>query len=284
MRPALRSVLAAGLALSAVGCDRAAPASEPPVSISVLFVTTPEAAAAAGGPAPMRAAIGEALDASNEALHASGVNVRFVLAAQVERPVVLTDRRSDLRALIDPGDGILDDVHALRDAALADVVVLVPERPGHTINGAILATPETAFVIVHREDLGLPKHGLAHEIAHLMGARHDFESDPSRVPFADGHGYRDAEVRTIMSGGGTLERLGVFSSPLVRRAGRIVGDDSLRNVARVLRETAAYVASFRGPAIATTFRPPGTWPTVPNVSPTEPLRPTASACDAYGVH
>ena len=212
MRPALCGVLAAGLALllprSLTGCDRAAPAPAPPVQITLLVVTTPEATAAAGGPAPMRAAVGQALDESNEALRASGVNVRFVLAAQAERAIALTDRLSDLRALIDPGDGILDGVHALRDAALADVVVLVPERPGHTINGAILATPETAFAIVHREDLGLPKHGLAHEIAHLMGARHDVESDPARVPFAYGHGYRDAEVRTIMSGGGTLERLG----------------------------------------------------------------------------
>ena len=281
MRPALSAIPAALLAACTLllsGCDRAGTPPEPPVTITLLVVTTPEATAAAGGPAPMRAAIGAALNESNTALRDSGVNARFVLAAQADTTFALTDRLSDLRALIDPRDGIFDGVHARRDAALADVVVFVPERPGHTINGAILATPETAFVIVHREDLGLPKLGLAHEVAHLMGARHDFESDPSRVPFADGHGYRDAEVRTIMSGGGTLERLGVFSSPLVRRADRIVGDDSLRNVARVLGLPAAYVASFRGPVLPTPFRPTGTWPTVSMAGTSG-----AIACDAYDV-
>ena len=276
MRPALLLLLAT-CAAALSGCDRAETTREPPTTITLLVVTTPEATAAAGGPAPMRTAIGAALNETNAALRDSGVGVRLVLAAQAETTFVLTDRMRDLRALIDPHDGVFDGVHARRDDALADVVVLVPERPGHTINGAILATPETAFLIVHRKDLGLPKLGLAHEIGHLMGARHDVESDPARVPFADGHGYRDAEVRTIMSGGSTLERLGLFSTPHLRRVNRPIGDDSLRNVARVLNLTAAYVASFRGPAVATTFRPPGTWPTIPSAG------KAAEACDAYGV-
>ncbi|HYE59502.1 MAG TPA: hypothetical protein VD948_13405, partial [Rhodothermales bacterium] len=119
----------------------------------------------------------------------------------------------------------------------------------------------TAFVILHWEDLGPPKYGFAHEIGHLHGARHAPNEDPSQTPFPYGHGFRNDSLMTIMAGGGQ-KRVPVFSGPDQNWRGVTMGEATLHDNARVLRETAAYLSNFRGPKTPTSFVPPGTWPTL----------------------
>ena len=155
---------------------------------------------------------------------------------------------------------MLDEVHMLRDRHEADLVVVISDRPGTTINASVMAEASTAFVIVYWEALGAPAYALAHEVGHLQGARHASDEDPMLVPFSYGHGFHDDALRTIMAGGPTLQRVPVFSSPAQTFEGVTLGDSTLHDNARVLRETAVYLSNFRGPQTPTDFVPPGTWP------------------------
>lgn len=71
----------------------------------------------------------------------------------------------------------------------------------------------------------------------------------------------DSESRTIIANC-PQRRIGRVSGPDQRYDGVVLGDSSLHDVARVLREAAVYVSNVRGPQTPTSFRPPGHWPTV----------------------
>jgi hypothetical protein len=109
--------------------------------------------------------------------------------------------------------------------------------------------------------LGTPSYLLAHEIGHLQGARHSPGQDPELEPFPYGHGFRNDSLRTILANG-PERKVAMFSGPDQVYQGVVLGDEERMNVARVLRETAAYLSNFRGPQRATDFVPPGHWPTV----------------------
>ena len=61
---------------------------------------------------------------------------------------------------------------------------------------------------------------------------------------------------------GPQRRIERFSGPDQRYDGTVLGDSTLNDVARVLRETTVYVSNFRGPQTPTSFQPSGHWPTV----------------------
>src|SRR5690606_37202680 len=139
--------------------------------------------------------------AETNALYANGrIPIRLALAHLVEVDHEVEDRDESLRALIRTDDGVLDEIHALRDAHEADVVVLVPgTRTAPT--WAVMAEARTAFALVYWDGLGAPYYSLAHEIGHLQGARHAFEDDPNPEPFPYGHGFKNDSLRTIMASG-----------------------------------------------------------------------------------
>ena len=89
---------------------------------------------------------------------------------------------------------------------------------------------------------------MAHEIGHLIGARHDLNIDKTMTPFPYGHGYvNGTKWRDIMSykeSCGGCPRLPVWSSPKVMIKGEPAGTPELDN-ARVIAEQAARVANFR---------------------------------------
>jgi peptidyl-Asp metalloendopeptidase len=228
------------------------------VEITLLAVYTNGARDAAPDvESRIRAAVAEINDIYREG--AIPINLRLVHVA--EEAYTMTERMQDLARLMRIGDGHLDAVHNLRDEHQADIVALVSEKPGTTINGSIMARPETAFVIVYWEDLGSPRYGLAHEIGHLHGARHSPDHDPAMEPFPYGHGFKNETIRTIMANG-PQERVWRFSGPDQRHGSTVLGDSTLHDVARALRETAVYVSNFRGPQTPTDFQPMGHWPTV----------------------
>jgi peptidyl-Asp metalloendopeptidase len=255
----LRSAFALILAVSLSACTLidGRPTVER-VEITLLAVYTDGAREAAPDvESRIRSAVAEINDIYREG--EIPINLRLVHVA--EEAYTMTERLQDLARLMRVGDGHLDEVHRLRNEHQADIVALVSETPGTTINGSIMARPETAFVIVYWEDLGSPRYGLAHEIGHLHGARHSPDHDPALEPFPYGHGFKNESIRTIMANG-PQERVGRFSGPDQRHRRAVLGDSTLHNVARVLRETAAYVSNFRGPRTPTDFQPTGHWPTV----------------------
>lgn len=251
-------VAAAALLLGA--CDSETDISVP-TEITVLFAYSETLADSVGD---VGALIRDGLRSANEAYEASNVGIRNEQVGLMSVSYAAEDRLEVLAQLLDPDDGVMDAVHERRDEVEADVVVLVTDTRRHTINGSILATPETAFVLVWWGTADNPLDGLAHELAHLHGARHEVLRDPVMEPFPYGHGFRSDEYRTIMSGG-PAELVRRFSGPdqehQVLGGGVILGDSATADVARVLRETAVYVSNFRGPVTPDDFVPPGTWPT-----------------------
>lgn len=249
-------LVAAALAAS---CDSQPTDLPAPTEITVLVAYSSSVAAAVSD---VEAVIRRGLDETNGVYSGSGVDARLVPVHFVEVAYEVTDRLETLGHLIGTADGVLDDLHSLRDRYAADVVLLVSGPPGTTINGCVMAVPENAFLIVQWEVLGAPGYGLAHEMGHLHGARHAAEDEPNPEPFPYGHAFRNESLRTVLAGG-PQRKVPRFSGPDVTFEGVVLGDSSVRNVARVVRETAVYLSNFRGPQTPTPFVSPGTWPVLP---------------------
>ena len=114
-----------------------------------------------------------------------------------EVPYTEVNDEIDKHALTDPSDGVLDQVKPLRDTYSADVVALFEEYPDHypvcgnsyVMKEAINDYEILAYAIVVR-NCALSYYTLAHELGHIMGARHDWLQDPTNLsPYSYNHGY-----------------------------------------------------------------------------------------------
>jgi hypothetical protein len=149
----------------------------------------------------------------------------------------------------DPSDGYMDEIHGLRDQYRADVAVLIVDDPSACgLATRVFADANEAFAVVHHE-CAATTYAVAHEIGHLIGARHDLNFDTTKWPFPYGHGYyNDSKWRDIMSqreSCGGCARQPIWSSPNVMVDGVPAGTSDCQDNARVIREQAARVAAFR---------------------------------------
>jgi hypothetical protein len=190
------------------------------------------------------------IEEANESFRQSGigqVKLRLVHAYQTDY-VEEGEHFNHLWRFADKGDGYMDEIHPLRDKYRADVAVLIVDDPkGCGLSTRVYADAEEAFAVVHHE-CAVASYSVAHEIGHLIGARHDLNMDKNMTPFSYGHGYvNGTKWRDIMSyreSCGGCPRLPVWSSPKVMIKGEIAGTLDLDN-ARVIAEQAARVAAFR---------------------------------------
>jgi len=218
------------------------------VTIDVLVAYTNKAASYYGD---IRNELIElAIEEANESFRISNLgNVKLRVAHAYQTDYVEAgDQFEDLWQLADKGDGHMEEVHALRDKYRADVVVLiVDDRHGCGLSTRVHADAEEAFAVVHHE-CAATTHSIAHEIGHLIGARHDLSIDKIMTPFPYGHGYvNGTKWRDIMSyreSCGGCRRVPIWSSPLVLFEGEPAGTADQDN-ARVIAEEAPRVAAFR---------------------------------------
>jgi hypothetical protein len=229
-----------------------------PCVTNVLVVYTP-AAQSSHGNIPLLAQ--QAVAQANLAYNNSQVNNLYLnlvgakLVAYTESNTMTGGDTTDLVRLAGNGDGFMDIVHTWRNDLGADVVVLINNSLPSGIAGqadAILATTSTAFAVTIW-NAATANYTFAHEVGHLQGARHNPEADPTTTPFPHGHGRQRWlwNYRTIMSyncGGNGCPRVAHFSNPSVNYNGVSTGDNTLRNNAKVLRDTSCQVAAFKGPA------------------------------------
>ncbi|HZT47055.1 MAG TPA: M12 family metallo-peptidase [Hyphomicrobiaceae bacterium] len=150
--------------------------------------------------------------------------------------------------LADKGDGYMDEVHELRNAYRADVVLLiVDDAAGCGLATRVHPEADEAFAVVHHE-CAATTHSVAHEVGHIIGARHELAIDKIMTPFPHGHGYVNGNKwRDIMSyrdSCGGCPRVPVWSSPTVLVRGEPAGTEQENN-ARVIAEESARVAAFR---------------------------------------
>ena len=209
-------------------------------------------------PEPGRAIL-KAWISANRVFDQSRTKVSLELAGIRKITFSPTERIADLQALVRQRDGRMDEVHEIRDSLEADLVVLFTPLPNGTINGSVLATEATAFVIADWAQAGEPDYALAHELAHLFGAMHPGEKGAVADQLPSGFPWGDDSIRTVLdwSKGKTIP---YFSNPEVSYGGKAIGVAGKQDIASVIRTTAAYISNFRGPKTATSFVPAGTIP------------------------
>ena len=191
-----------------------------------------------------------AVEETNQSFRNSGLgHVRVELAYTYQTDYAEEGEHFDhLWRFADKGDGYMEEVHALREKHDADVAVLVvDDRKGCGLASRVFSDAEDAFAVVHHE-CAAATYTVAHEIGHLIGARHELEVDKSVTPFPYGHGYvNGTKWRDIMSYKESCNgcpRLLMWSNPKVTIGGEPAGTPNADN-ARVIAEQAARVARFR---------------------------------------
>jgi hypothetical protein len=219
-----------------------------PVTIDLLVAYTPRAASHYTD--IKRDLIEVAVEEANQSFRNSGIdNVRLRLVHTYRTNYVEEGSHFEhVFRFADKGDGYMEDVHALRDQYKADIsALIVDDAHGCGLSAAVAPPADRAFTVVHHECAAL-SYSLAHEIGHLIGARHDVGLDDSQQPFAFGHGFVSGkDWRTMMSYEESCDgcpRLPIWSSPLLKVRGVAAGDATADN-ARAISEGAARVAAFR---------------------------------------
>lgn len=191
-----------------------------------------------------------AVEETNQTFRNSGlgnITLRLVHSQLLDYDGSVGDQFNHLYRMVD-GLGPFKDVKKLRDEKRADIVGLIIDNP----NGCGLSTrigPESdeAFFVVHHACAAVTM-SIAHEIGHILGARHDRFVDDSNVPFAYGHGYvHGSKWRDMMSykeGCGGCPRIPHWSNPRINYKGEPTGTAAADN-ARLILELAERVSKFR---------------------------------------
>jgi peptidyl-Asp metalloendopeptidase len=187
---------------------------------------------------------------ANESLRISGlgnISFRLVHTQAVDYDEQGSEEFDDLYRMVD-GVGPFKDVHRLRDEKHADVVGLVEDNPsGCGLSTRVAPDSEEAYFVVHYACAAITI-SIAHEIGHILGARHDRAIDPNNSPFPYGHGYvNGTKWRDIMSYEESCNgcpRMPIWSNPRVLYKGEPTGTLTEDN-ARVILEQAERVSKFR---------------------------------------
>jgi hypothetical protein len=191
-----------------------------------------------------------AIERVNDTFRNSGINnirLRLVHTAAVAYDEWGSEEFIDLYRMVD-GEGPFQGVRRLRDEKRADIVGLVVDDPrGCGLSTRVAPDAEEAFFVVHYACAAI-SISIAHEIGHILGARHDRRSDPNNTPFPYAHGYVSGTMwRDIMSYPESCNgcpRIPFWSNPRILYKGEPTGTVTEDN-ARVILEQAERVSHFR---------------------------------------
>jgi hypothetical protein len=232
------------------GGKAAQTAKAPPKAVIIDVIVAYTRKAASNYADVKRELVDLSIEEANESFRQSGighVQLRLVHAYQTDY-VEQGAHFDHVWRFADKGDGYMDEIHGLRDKHRADVAVLIVDDPqGCGLATRVYAEADEAFAVVHH-DCAAMTYSVAHEIGHLIGARHEPAIDKMMAPFPFGHGFvNGTKWRDIMSyreSCGGCPRLPVWSSPALTVRGEPAGTPDQDN-ARVVAEQAARVAAFR---------------------------------------
>jgi hypothetical protein len=189
------------------------------------------------------------IEQANETFRNSGlgnVSLRLVHTQAIDYDESKGEHFDHLYRMVD-AVGIFKDVRKLRNGKKADIVGLVVDDPsGCGLSTRVAPDAEDAYFVVHHSCAAITI-SIAHEIGHILGARHDRAIDANNVPFAYGHGHVNGKWRDIMSYQQSCDgcvRIPFWSNPRVLYKGEPTGTYSEDN-ARVILEQAERVSLFR---------------------------------------
>jgi peptidyl-Asp metalloendopeptidase len=190
-----------------------------------------------------------AIEQGNDTFRNSGlgnISLRLVHTQAVDYNESEGEHFDHLYRMVD-GIGSFKGVRKLRDDKKADVVGLIlDDASGCGLSTRVGADADEAYFVVHHSCASITI-SIAHEIGHIIGARHDRSIDANNAPFAYGHGFVNGKWRDIMSYQQSCDgclRIPYWSNPRVTYNGEPTGTLSEDN-ARVILEQAERVSKFR---------------------------------------
>ncbi|RXD07465.1 hypothetical protein EQZ23_05400 [Sphingomonas sp. UV9] len=144
-------------------------------------------------------------------------------------------------AVVAQGDNRFDDVHAWRRRVRADAVIVFVAMDAYCGNAAgIHVNAAHSFALVNWR-CAWENSSFPHELGHLLGARHDPDTDPEDKPFAYAHGFRNGNYwRTIMAYAGgectTCPRINRWANPNQTLDGMPLGTSARNYDAKLISE------------------------------------------------
>jgi hypothetical protein len=218
------------------------------ITIDLMILYTPRVASKYIEVRPDLIAL--SIEQANESFANSGlgnIKLRLVHDEQIDYDESDGEHFNHLYRMVD-GEGVFAKVRKLRNEKRADVVALIVDDPsGCGLSTRVAADSEEAYVVVHHACAALT-YSLAHEVGHIIGARHDRALDKNVAPFPYGHGFVNGmKWRDIMSYKATCNgcpRRPIWSNPTVKFMGDTAGSVDTDN-ARVILEQAERVSKFR---------------------------------------
>lgn len=219
--------------------------------IDILVVYTARARDAVGGVRAIESLIHLSVNFTNSAFLTSLIQPRVNL---VKTMLINFDEGQSnffLDELIDPNDGIMDEVHAWRDQYAADMVALVADGTcGVGFQLSSLDAPGEGFAFFQVGSSCLGSVPFAHELGHGLGCAHSRDSlgSPGAFEYSWGHNFTTDSGfhRGTIMGAGLIAN---YSNPDVlfdgQPTGVPAGDPRSADNARTINETAFIVANFR---------------------------------------
>jgi hypothetical protein len=190
-----------------------------------------------------------AIEQANDAFRNSGlgnISLRLVHTQVIDYDESDGDHFEHLYRMVD-GVGPFAQVRQLRNEKKADIVGLIlDDASGCGLSTRVAPDAEDAYFVVHHSCAAITI-SIAHEIGHILGARHDRSIDGNDTPFAYGHGHVNGKWRDIMSYRQSCDgclRIPYWSNPRVLYNGEPTGTANEDN-ARVILEQAERVSKFR---------------------------------------
>ena len=207
-----------------------------------------------------------ALMRSNLVMHNSETGVIFNIVHRHLTNYIETDTSEDFYSITLPNDGYMDEVHVLRNTYGADLIVflafidytggtawLLPDFEGFS---------EDYFAVsINRVQQAASSYTVVHEIGHNMGAHHHRDQSVQPGPNYNLGDYTSGwrgniqntmsvtvmsyDSGTFYSDGINGVRIPYFSSPLITVDGTIIGNATLADNARIIRETKELTSNYR---------------------------------------
>ena len=203
------------------------------------------------------------------------VSARLVYSGEVVHTET-TQLSGNLSAFQDPNDGVMDEVHDIRNATSADLMALLVETGTNSATGCGVAYlmssldpgfESVAFSVTKRRCA--PELVFSHEVGHNLGLHHDTYVAPGPGLFGYSHGYVNIDSMNVPPGrpgirtplayhsrcqdaGGECVRIPYYSTIEQLYNGQVIGDAVTADNVRTVRQSAALAAGFRAPLLLAT--------------------------------